>query len=87
MSTYEGVGLFQAKRLEYAGHYGRGARMKPRKSPNFNHSLHSQGCSRSLQKWLHNNLISIVGICLGVGLLEVIWHHPHWRLAVRSIFK
>ncbi|XP_015420939.1 PREDICTED: leukocyte antigen CD37 [Myotis davidii] len=28
------------------------------------------GCARSLQKWLHNNLISVVGICLGVGLLE-----------------
>lgn len=37
----------------------------------FNLSLHSQGCAQSLQKWLHNNLISIVGICLGVGLLEV----------------
>ncbi|XP_013364511.1 PREDICTED: leukocyte antigen CD37 isoform X4 [Chinchilla lanigera] len=30
-----------------------------------------QGCAKSLQKWLHNNLISIVGICLGIGLLEV----------------
>ncbi|XP_054566681.1 leukocyte antigen CD37 isoform X1 [Eptesicus fuscus] len=34
-------------------------------------SSYREGCARSLQKWLHNNLISIVGICLGVGLLEV----------------
>ncbi|XP_014707765.1 leukocyte antigen CD37 isoform X6 [Equus asinus] len=33
--------------------------------------IYSEGCERSLEKWLHNNLISIVGICLGVGLLEV----------------
>lgn len=52
----------------------------PRKNP-FNFSLHPQGCARSLQKWLHNNLISIVGICLGVGLLEVIWPRPHPRSA------
>jgi CD37 antigen len=31
-----------------------------------------KGCAQSLRKWLHNNLISIVGICLGIGLLEVI---------------
>ncbi|XP_029780325.1 leukocyte antigen CD37 isoform X1 [Suricata suricatta] len=36
-----------------------------------NSDIYSEGCARSLQKWLHNNLISIVGICLGVGLLEV----------------
>ncbi|XP_035868426.1 leukocyte antigen CD37 isoform X2 [Phyllostomus discolor] len=36
-----------------------------------NSNTYREGCSRSLQKWLHNNLISIVGICLGVGLLEV----------------
>ncbi|EPQ15982.1 Leukocyte antigen CD37 [Myotis brandtii] len=42
-----------------------------KKSPAFRLSLHSQGCARSLQKWLHNNLISVVGICLGVGLLEL----------------
>ncbi|ELK18544.1 Leukocyte antigen CD37 [Pteropus alecto] len=30
-----------------------------------------EGCARNLQNWLHNNFISIVGICLGVGLLEV----------------
>ncbi|XP_034528769.1 leukocyte antigen CD37 isoform X5 [Ailuropoda melanoleuca] len=36
-----------------------------------NSNIYSEGCARSLQKWLHNNLISIVGICLGVGLLEV----------------
>ncbi|XP_040490225.1 leukocyte antigen CD37 isoform X1 [Ursus maritimus] len=35
-----------------------------------NSNIYSEGCARSLQKWLHNNLISIVGICLGVGLLE-----------------
>ncbi|XP_037372873.2 leukocyte antigen CD37 [Talpa occidentalis] len=33
--------------------------------------IYPEGCARSLQKWLHNNLISIVGICLGVGLLEL----------------
>ncbi|XP_024422217.3 leukocyte antigen CD37 isoform X2 [Desmodus rotundus] len=36
-----------------------------------NSYTYREGCSRSLQKWLHNNLISIVGICLGVGLLEL----------------
>ncbi|XP_045712306.1 leukocyte antigen CD37 isoform X2 [Phyllostomus hastatus] len=36
-----------------------------------NSNTYREGCSRSLQKWLHNNLISIVGICLGVGLLEL----------------
>ncbi|XP_029060355.1 leukocyte antigen CD37 isoform X3 [Monodon monoceros] len=36
-----------------------------------NSYIYREGCARSLQKWLHNNLISIVGICLGVGLLEV----------------
>ncbi|XP_060030622.1 leukocyte antigen CD37 isoform X2 [Erinaceus europaeus] len=34
-------------------------------------NIYPQGCKHSLQKWLHNNLISIVGICLGVGLLEL----------------
>nr|XP_016802550.1 leukocyte antigen CD37 isoform X1 [Pan troglodytes] len=33
--------------------------------------IYREGCAQSLQKWLHNNLISIVGICLGVGLLEM----------------
>lgn len=33
--------------------------------------IYQEGCRRNLQKWLHNNLISIVGICLGVGLLEL----------------
>ncbi|XP_021091395.1 leukocyte antigen CD37 isoform X1 [Mesocricetus auratus] len=33
--------------------------------------IYREGCAQSLRKWLHNNLISIVGICLGVGLLEV----------------
>lgn len=64
---------------------GTGLRANPRKNPTFNLSPHSQGCARSLQKWLHNNLISIVGICLGVGLLEVIWTRPHSRLAVQSV--
>ncbi|XP_033079900.1 leukocyte antigen CD37 isoform X3 [Trachypithecus francoisi] len=36
-----------------------------------NTHIYGEGCARSLQKWLHNNLISIVGICLGVGLLEL----------------
>ncbi|XP_027632238.1 leukocyte antigen CD37 isoform X3 [Tupaia chinensis] len=33
--------------------------------------IYPEGCGKNLQKWLQNNLISIVGICLGVGLLEV----------------
>ncbi|XP_063471809.1 leukocyte antigen CD37 isoform X2 [Symphalangus syndactylus] len=33
--------------------------------------IYREGCGQSLQKWLHNNLISIMGICLGVGLLEL----------------
>ncbi|KAI4534806.1 hypothetical protein MJG53_020950, partial [Ovis ammon polii x Ovis aries] len=36
-----------------------------------NSYIYQQGCERSLSNWLTNNLISIVGICLGVGLLEV----------------
>lgn len=36
-----------------------------------NSYTYREGCAESLQKWLHNNLISIVGICLGVGLLEL----------------
>ncbi|XP_022379506.1 leukocyte antigen CD37 isoform X1 [Enhydra lutris kenyoni] len=48
-------------------------------------NVYSEGCARSLQKWLHNNLISIVGICLGVGLLEVIWSSPHSQLALQSL--
>ncbi|XP_008843259.1 leukocyte antigen CD37 isoform X2 [Nannospalax galili] len=34
-------------------------------------NIYREGCAQSLRKWLHNNLISIVGICLGVGLLEL----------------
>ncbi|XP_003801544.1 leukocyte antigen CD37 isoform X2 [Otolemur garnettii] len=34
-------------------------------------SIYREGCAQNLQKWLHNNLISIVGICLGIGLLEL----------------
>lgn len=48
----------------------------------FNLFLHSQGCERNLKNWLYNNLISIVGICLGVGLLEVIRSRPHSQLAL-----
>uniref|UniRef100_A0A8C3W105 Tetraspanin n=1 Tax=Catagonus wagneri TaxID=51154 RepID=A0A8C3W105_9CETA len=33
--------------------------------------IYREGCAQSLEKWLHNNFISIVGICLGVGLLEL----------------
>ncbi|KAB0346885.1 hypothetical protein FD754_011742 [Muntiacus muntjak] len=36
-----------------------------------NSYIYEQGCEQSLSNWLTNNLISIVGICLGVGLLEV----------------
>ncbi|VCX37759.1 unnamed protein product, partial [Gulo gulo] len=53
-----------------------GPRARPRHSTDVcvvpaNSNIYSEGCARSLQKWLHNNLISIVGICLGVGLLEL----------------
>ncbi|XP_066127676.1 leukocyte antigen CD37 isoform X2 [Saccopteryx bilineata] len=49
---------------------------RPRRNTDFcvvpaNSYTYREGCARSLQKWLHNNLISIVGICLGVGLLEL----------------
>ncbi|XP_072463464.1 leukocyte antigen CD37 isoform X2 [Notamacropus eugenii] len=33
--------------------------------------VYQEGCSRSIYTWLHNNLISIVGVSLGLGLLEV----------------
>ncbi|XP_017918258.1 PREDICTED: leukocyte antigen CD37 isoform X2 [Capra hircus] len=36
-----------------------------------NSYIYQQGCEQNLSNWLTNNLISIVGICLGVGLLEV----------------
>ncbi|XP_047385019.1 leukocyte antigen CD37 isoform X2 [Sciurus carolinensis] len=53
-----------------------GPRARPRHSMDIcvvpaNGHIYREGCAQSLQKWLHNNLISIVGICLGVGLLEV----------------
>lgn len=64
---------------------GPGLRANPRKNSTFNLSLRPQGCERSLEKWLHNNLISIVGICLGVGLLEVSWSCLHSRLALQSL--
>ncbi|XP_005366869.2 leukocyte antigen CD37 isoform X1 [Microtus ochrogaster] len=38
----------------------------PAKAP-----YYREGCAQSLRKWLHNNLISIVAICLGAGLLEL----------------
>ncbi|XP_036861773.1 leukocyte antigen CD37 isoform X2 [Manis javanica] len=49
---------------------------RPRQNTDFcvvpaNSYIYREGCARNLQKWLHNNLISIVGICLGVGLLEL----------------
>ncbi|KAK2088903.1 Leukocyte antigen cd37 [Saguinus oedipus] len=44
--------------------------------------IYREGCAQSLRKWLHNNLISIVGICLGVGLLEVIWPRSHSKSAL-----
>nr|XP_012316100.1 leukocyte antigen CD37 isoform X1 [Aotus nancymaae]XP_021524281.1 leukocyte antigen CD37 isoform X1 [Aotus nancymaae] len=56
------------------------SRLRPlarsRHSTNFcavpaNSHIYREGCAQSLRKWLHNNLISIVGICLGVGLLEL----------------
>lgn len=46
-------------------------RVSSKSNASFTRLLHPQGCAQSLQKWLHNNIISIVGICLGVGLLEV----------------
>lgn len=62
-----------------------GPRARPRHSTDLcsvpaNSHIYHEGCAKSLQTWLHNNLISIVGICLGVGLLEVIWPRPRSRL-------
>lgn len=54
--------------------------MSSRSNNTFILFLHPQGCAQSLRKWLHNNLISIMAICLGAGLLEVIWPRPHHRL-------
>ncbi|XP_070584894.1 leukocyte antigen CD37 [Erythrolamprus reginae] len=34
-------------------------------------SINNKGCRESVQTWLNNNLISIVGICLGIALLEL----------------
>lgn len=53
-----------------------GARTSPRYSADLcsiaaDQRIYQEGCARSLQKWLYNNLISIVGICLGIGLLEL----------------
>lgn len=36
-----------------------------------NSYTYREGCERNLKNWLNNNFISIVGICLGVGLLEL----------------
>nr|KAF6409286.1 CD37 molecule [Rousettus aegyptiacus] len=47
-----------------------------------NSDTYREGCERNLKNWLYNNLISIVGICLGVGLLEVIRSRPHSQLAL-----
>ncbi|XP_075773632.1 leukocyte antigen CD37 [Pelodiscus sinensis] len=33
--------------------------------------VYGQGCANSVQDWLANNIISIVGICLGIALLEL----------------
>ncbi|XP_026515043.1 leukocyte antigen CD37 isoform X1 [Terrapene carolina triunguis] len=32
--------------------------------------VYRQGCANSVQGWLANNIISIVGICLGIALME-----------------
>ncbi|XP_013908780.1 PREDICTED: leukocyte antigen CD37 [Thamnophis sirtalis] len=33
--------------------------------------INNRGCRESVQTWLNNNIISIVGICLGIALLEL----------------
>ncbi|XP_061444766.1 leukocyte antigen CD37 isoform X2 [Rhineura floridana] len=33
--------------------------------------VHKEGCMNSVQIWLTNNIITIVGICLGIALLEL----------------
>ncbi|XP_043357210.1 leukocyte antigen CD37 isoform X3 [Dermochelys coriacea] len=33
--------------------------------------VYKQGCANSVQGWLANNIISIVGICLGIVLMEL----------------
>ncbi|KAM9113131.1 leukocyte antigen CD37 isoform 2-T2 [Pangshura tecta] len=32
--------------------------------------VYKQGCANSVQGWLANNIISIVGVCLGIALME-----------------
>ncbi|XP_034279186.1 leukocyte antigen CD37 isoform X1 [Pantherophis guttatus] len=34
--------------------------------------INNRGCKDSVQTWLNNNIISIVGICLGIALLELL---------------
>ncbi|XP_014650716.1 PREDICTED: leukocyte antigen CD37 isoform X2 [Ceratotherium simum simum] len=67
-TIFEKISLPQFSRL--------GPLARPRHSTDLcvvpeNSYIYREGCEQSLQKWLQNNLISIVGICLGVGLLEV----------------
>ncbi|XP_019281249.2 leukocyte antigen CD37 isoform X1 [Panthera pardus] len=64
------------EKLSFPQFSRRGPLARPRHSTDLclvpaNSAIYSEGCARSIQKWLHNNLISIVGICLGVGLLEL----------------
>ncbi|KAH1180822.1 hypothetical protein KIL84_001756 [Mauremys mutica] len=33
--------------------------------------VYRQGCANSVQGWLANNIISIVGVCLGIALMEL----------------
>uniref|UniRef100_A0A8C6XR21 Tetraspanin n=1 Tax=Naja naja TaxID=35670 RepID=A0A8C6XR21_NAJNA len=33
--------------------------------------INNKGCRESVQTWVNNNIISIVGICLGIALLEL----------------
>uniref|UniRef100_A0A8C0ZZB2 Tetraspanin n=2 Tax=Castor canadensis TaxID=51338 RepID=A0A8C0ZZB2_CASCN len=67
-ATFDKVFFSQLSRL--------GPRARPRHSADLcvvpaNDHIYHEGCAQSLRKWLHNNLISIVGICLGIGLLEL----------------
>uniref|UniRef100_A0A8C0B2H3 CD37 molecule n=1 Tax=Buteo japonicus TaxID=224669 RepID=A0A8C0B2H3_9AVES len=50
-----------------------GSKQRPRLSPRSR-----QGCAEGVKGWLAENLVTVVGICLGIGLLEVGGLPPGW---------
>ncbi|XP_028929274.1 leukocyte antigen CD37 isoform X2 [Ornithorhynchus anatinus] len=47
-------------------------------------AVYREGCARSVHAWLNNNLISIVGVCLGIALLEVLSAGLTWVLSQQA---